>query len=50
MTRDVICGMEISETDAEYQTQYAGQRYYFCSRECKEEFETNPEEFVATAA
>ena len=50
MTKDVVCGMEVSEKEAEYQSLYGGQQFYFCSDECKETFEEKPEEYVSSAA
>lgn len=44
--KDPVCGMEIDESQAEAQTTYNGQAYYFCSEDCLRTFEENPEEFV----
>ena len=50
MAIDPVCGMEIDERKPEFQTQFAGRKYFFCSEECRKEFENQPEEFVETAA
>jgi len=50
MTTDPVCGMKVDDKNPQYQTQYEGRTYTFCSRECKNEFEQNPEEYAATAA
>ena len=50
MTIDPVCGMEIDEMHPEFQTQFAGRKYFFCSEECRREFGERPEEFVETAA
>jgi YHS domain-containing protein len=50
MATDPVCGTEIDEKKAEFQTQFAGRKYYFCSDECRKEFEEQPEDFVETAA
>jgi YHS domain-containing protein len=50
MTKDPVCGMNIDEKAAEFQTQVAGKKYFFCSEECKKEFQENPEDYVETAA
>jgi len=42
--------MDIDEKEAEFSAQYGGQRYYFCSEECKESFESQPERYAASAA
>ena len=50
MTKDPVCKMEIDESETEHSSLYAGQRYYFCSEECKDTFESQPERYAATAA
>ena len=50
MTQDPVCGMDVDEKNAEFQTQVAGKKYFFCSEECKKEFQEKPEDFVETAA
>ena len=49
MMIDPVCGMRIDDK-SEFQTQFAGKRYFFCSENCKQEFEADPDEFVETAA
>jgi len=43
---------EVSHLKAlsQHQTQYAGQTYAFCSQECKDKFEQNPEQYVSRVA
>jgi YHS domain-containing protein len=50
MAKDPVCGMELEEQDAEFQSQYAGREYVFCSETCKDKFENNPEQYAASAA
>lgn len=50
MKTDPVCGTKVDERDSEFQMQFAGKKYYFCSEECQKEFEERPEEFVETAA
>ena len=50
MATDPVCGMKLDDTDTQHQTQYRGQTYSFCSQECKNEFEQNPEEYARPAA
>ena len=50
MATDPVCGMKIDDKNSQYQTQYGGQTYSFCSQQCKNKFEQNPEEYAATAA
>jgi YHS domain-containing protein len=42
--------MEIDENSSEFQSMYGGKKFYFCSAECKEEFEDRPEEYATAAA
>jgi YHS domain-containing protein len=50
MTTDPVCGMRVDDKNPEFQTQFAGKKYFFCSDECRKEFEERPEEYVETAA
>jgi YHS domain-containing protein len=50
MTTDPVCGMRVDEKRAEFQTQFAGKKYFFCSEECRKEFEDQPQDYVETAA
>jgi Cu+-exporting ATPase len=47
MPRDHVCDKEIEESEAEATAEYAGDRYYFHSQECKEKFEADPEKYVS---
>lgn len=49
MVKDPVCGMEIDSGQAAAQSQYEGQTYYFCSVECKQQFDANPREFLKNA-
>jgi Cu+-exporting ATPase len=48
--KDPVCGMEFDSSQAEAQTVYQGQAYYFCSEECRRTFEEDPKEFVGNTA
>ena len=50
MTMDPVCGMRVDERSAEFQTQFAGRKYFFCSEECRKEFEADPDEYLEIAA
>jgi P-type Cu+ transporter len=39
---DPVCGMTVDESQAAAKAQYAGQIYYFCSRECYKTFQEDP--------
>jgi YHS domain-containing protein len=44
--KDPVCGMQIEQEDAVAEVEYRGDKYYFCSESCKEEFEENPEDYA----
>ncbi len=45
-TKDPVCGMQVDSTDAAGTTQHLGWNYYFCSTECKEKFDRQPDQYV----
>ena len=45
--KDPICGMVIEEADAVGTAEHGGRTYYFCSSDCKEEFEADPAAYVS---
>jgi len=47
MVRDPACGMEVNETESNYQFEYKGRIYYFCSKKCMEDFIAEPEKCLA---
>lgn len=47
MPVDPVCGMVVPEEHAAVCTDYRGKHYCFCSDECKEEFDTDPEMYVS---
>ena len=50
MAIDPVCGMEVDERNASGKSERDGKTYYFCSQECQEEFEDNPEIFLEDLA
>jgi YHS domain-containing protein len=48
MLTDPVCGMELAQDEVEATSRYMGNVYYFCSDECREEFDDAPEDYVAT--
>ncbi|MFQ5711751.1 MAG: YHS domain-containing protein [Candidatus Geothermarchaeales archaeon] len=46
MVKDVVCGMEVDEKKASFNSEYEGKTYYFCSAMCKTNFEKNPARYV----
>jgi len=47
---DPVCGMTIEEKDVFGTSSYKGTIYHFCSKECKEDFDKNPETILAMKA
>jgi Cu+-exporting ATPase len=46
MVKDIVCGMEIKKEEAFGTSTYRGKMYFFCSKNCKEKFNENPEKYV----
>ena len=44
--KDPVCAMEIEETDAVGTAEHQGKTFYFCSSDCKEEFEADPDAYA----
>lgn len=47
LIEDYVCGMQVNE--GENQIMYRGGSYSFCSRQCRERFQTNPHLYVGIA-
>ncbi len=50
MAKDLVCGMQVDEQQAAARglsSEYQGQTYYFCSAQCKQQFDQNPEHYVS---
>jgi len=46
MERDPVCGMELMPGNEEAEFQYRGKTYRFCSRECRDLFVKNADEYL----
>jgi Cu+-exporting ATPase len=44
--RDPVCGMAVSDIDSALSHEVKGNRYYFCSQNCRERFEADPEKYL----
>jgi len=42
--------MKVDDNRNEFHTQFAGKKYFFCSEECRKEFEAEPDAYVEEAA
>jgi Cu+-exporting ATPase len=47
MAKDLVCGMEVKESEAAAVSEYRGKKYFFCSEYCKREFDRNPEKYIS---
>jgi YHS domain-containing protein len=47
MAKDPVCGMNIDEKKAAGTVSDKGKVYYFCSANCKAQFEKAPEKYAA---
>jgi YHS domain-containing protein len=43
---DPVCGMRVHEDKAAATSQYEGEKYYFCSMNCKKKFEAQPAQYA----
>ncbi len=43
MPKDVVCGMNAGRN---IESEYNGKQYFFCSSNCKAQFDKNPGKFV----
>lgn len=44
--QDPVCKMKVDKSKAKYSSEYQGEKYYFCSENCKNQFDAKPEDFV----
>lgn len=49
MARDPVCKMEVDPQTAAGSSRYEGTDYFFCSANCKIEFDRDPGRFVQRA-
>jgi len=47
---DPVCGMSVEIETSEYNTRYAGTRYYFCCAHCQHSFEKEPHKYLEAGA
>lgn len=46
MVTDPVCGSEVNPQDTEVQSEKNGEMYYFCSLDCRESFEQDPDAYI----
>ncbi|MBI5755394.1 MAG: heavy metal translocating P-type ATPase [Nitrospirae bacterium] len=49
MAKDPVCKMDVDPAKAALKSSYQGQDIYFCSKKCKERFDSDPESFMGKA-
>lgn len=47
---DPVCGQKMKPKEVQERADHDGRTYYFCSSDCKTEFEQNPERFAREVA
>ena len=47
MAVDPVCGMQVKQRGNKQSVEYAGQTYHFCSNDCLERFDAQPDLFTA---
>ncbi len=47
--KDPVCGMMVDDKSAVAMSEYHDKRYYFCSQDCKSEFDENPDDYADKA-
>lgn len=45
MKKDPVCGMQVDEKKAPATSTHNGEHYAFCSQDCKNKFEQNPDRY-----
>jgi len=45
---DPVCGMRVDEKSASGSSRYEGEKFYFCSPQCKKDFEADPERYAVS--
>lgn len=48
MAKDPVCGMDVEIARAAASTDHEGRTYYFCSLQCKEDFDRQPDRYAGT--
>lgn len=45
--KDPVCGLQLEERSALWHSKRNGQTYLFCSKDCKSQFDQQPEKYTA---
>ena len=49
MATDPVCYTNVDEENTRFETEYKGERYWFCTAFCMRKFEENPEKYAKLA-
>lgn len=44
---DPVCHMKVDKNKTSYSSEYQGTKYFFCSQNCKNQFDLSPKDYVA---
>jgi Cu+-exporting ATPase len=50
MSKDPVCGMQVDEMQAKATAQHQGRTFYFCSPECRQQFQQEPDRYARQTA
>jgi YHS domain-containing protein len=50
MVKDPVCGMQVEERQAKANAQHQGRTFYFCSNECRQQFQQEPDRYARQSA
>jgi YHS domain-containing protein len=45
MVKDPVCGMQVDDKTAKFQSNHQGKTYFFCSEDCKRKFDQSPQQY-----
>jgi len=48
--KDVVCGMQVRQSDAPARSTHQGRTYYFCSDKCEHKFDADPAKYAGGQA
>lgn len=44
--KDPVCGMSVDPKTAAFKSEHNGKRYFFCSANCKQQFDQDPNQYM----
>lgn len=44
--KDPVCGMVITVNETTFRSTFEGKTYYFCSQQCRDQFDKEPQQYV----